>query len=345
MARTLDSHPVASPDSRRSPRASLDSAPPDRFSGGDPLASPHSEPPDRFSGGDTLAVGLGAAVDLFLAAKAAEGASPSTVEWYRYITGRAVRRLGPGRPLDGVGAPELRAWLLELRGTLSPESVAGFVRGLKAFGNWCAAEELGEAAGFRALRRPRVPRRLIAPFTDAELQGMLALAEPRERAVVLLLLDTGLRLAELLQLRVGDLRPDGTVRVMGKGSRERIVPVGATARRAVVRYVAGRGGARPGDALFVGARGAPIERRMLQKAIADLGRRAGVGTRCSPHTFRHTFARSFLVNGGDVFSLQQILGHTTLDMVRRYVSLTEADLVARHRVASPADRLARGRST
>ncbi len=290
-------------------------------------------------------MGLGTAVDLFLAAKAAEGASPNTVEWYRYITSRAVRRLGPGRPLDGVGAPELRAWLLELRETLSPESVAGFVRGLKAFGNWCAAEELGEAAGFRALRRPRVPRRLIAPFTDAELQGMLALAEPRDRAVVLLLLDTGLRLAELLQLRVGDLRPDGTVRVMGKGSKERIVPIGATARRAVVRYIAGRGAAsRPGDALFVGARGAPIERRMLQKAIADLGRRAGVGTRCSPHTFRHTFARSFLVNGGDVFSLQQILGHTTLDMVRRYVSLTEADLVARHRVASPADRLARGRS-
>ncbi|MHB8958350.1 MAG: tyrosine-type recombinase/integrase [Candidatus Limnocylindrales bacterium] len=287
-------------------------------------------------------MGLGAAVDLFLATKAAEGASPNTVEWYRYITGRAVRRLGPGRPLDGVGAPELRAWLLELRETLSPESVAGFVRGLKAFGNWCAAEELGEAAGFRALRRPRVPRRLIAPFTDAELQRMLALAEPRERAVVLLLLDTGLRLAELLQLRVGDLRPDGTVRVMGKGSKERIVPVGATARRAVVRYVAGRG-ARAGDALFVGARGGPIQRRTLQRALADLGRRAGVGTRCSPHTFRHTFARSFLVNGGDVFSLQQILGHTTLDMVRRYVSLTEADLVARHRVASPADRLARGR--
>ena len=327
MASTPDSYPVRSPDSRRNRRASLDSVAPDHFSGGDPLA-----------------VGLGTAVDLFLAAKAAEGASPNTVEWYRMITGRAVRRLGPGRPLDGVGAPELRAWLLELRATLSPESIAGYVRGLKAFGNWCAAEELGEAAGFRALRRPRVPRRLIAPFTDAELQRMLALAEPRERAIVLLLLDTGLRLAEAQQLRVGDLRPDGTVRVMGKGSRERIVPVGATARRAVVRYVAGRRAARPGDALFVGARGGPIQRRTLQRAIADLGRRAGVGTRCSPHTFRHTFARSFLVNGGDVFSLQQILGHTTLDMVRRYVSLTEADLVARHRAASPADRLARGRS-
>ncbi len=324
MAGSPDSYPVVSPDTKRNRRASLDSVASDRLSGGDPFA-----------------VGLGAAVDLFIAAKAAEGASPRTLEWYRYINGRAVRRFGPTRPLDGVGAAELRAWLLELRQTLAPESIAGYVRGLKAFGNWCAAEELGTAPGFRALRRPRVPRRLIAPFTDAELQRLLAIAEPRERAIVLLLLDTGLRLAEVTPLRVGDLRPDGTIRVMGKGSKERIVPLGVTARRAVVRYVAGRGAARPGDALFVGARGRPIQRRTLQRAIADLGRRAGVGTRCSPHTFRHTFARSFLVNGGDVFSLQQILGHTTLDMVRRYVSLTEADLVARHRAASPADRLAR----
>ncbi len=328
MASSPDSHPVSSLDSRRNPRASLDSIAPDHLSGADPFA-----------------VGLGAAVDLFLAAKAAEGASPRTIEWYRYINGRAVRRFGPDRPLDGVGAPELRAWLLELRATLSPESIAGYVRGLKAFGNWCAAEELGTAPGFRALRRPRVPRRLIAPFTDAELQRLLAIAEPRERALILLLLDTGLRLAEVTGLRVGDLRPDGTMRVMGKGSKERIVPLGATARRALMRYVAERGVVRPADPLFMGRWGRPLCRKSIQVAVADLGRRAGVATRCSPHTFRHTFARSYLVNGGDVFSLQQILGHTTLDMVRRYVSLTEADLVARHRVASPADRLARGRST
>ena len=253
MAGSPDSYPVRSPDSRRNPRASLDSG-----------------APDRFSGADSLAVGLGAAVDLFIAAKAAEGASPRTIEWYRYALGRAVRRLGPGRPIDGVGAPELRE-------SLSPESIAGYVRGLKAFGNWCAAEELGTAAGFGALRRPRVPRRLIAPFTDAELQRLLALAEPRERAIVLLLLDTGLRLAEVTPLRVGDLRPDGTVRVMGKGSKEGIVPIGVTARRAILRYVAERGAARPADPLFLGVRGGPIGRRTLQIAIADLGRRAGVG--------------------------------------------------------------------
>jgi integrase/recombinase XerC len=287
----------------------------------------------------SLAIQLGASVDFFCAAKAAEGASPRTVEWYRMILVRAVRRFGAARPVDAIPAAELRAWTLELRETLAPESIAGYVRGLKAFGNWCASEELATASGFRSLRRPKVPRRLIAPFSDAELRSLLALADARERALALVLLDTGLRLSELVSLRVGDVRPDGTLRVMGKGSKERIVPIGASARRSLVRYLGTRSNAAAGDPLFCGRWGRRLTARGVQLAIARLGRRAAVGTRCSPHTFRHTFARGYLVNGGDVFSLQQILGHATLDMVRRYVSLSEADLVARHRTASPADRL------
>jgi site-specific recombinase XerD len=293
--------------------------------------------------GGVLAIGIGAAAGFFCAAKAAEGASPRTVEWYRMILIRAVRRFGEARPVDAIPATELRAWLLELRSSLAPESVAGYVRGLKAFGNWCVAEELAAASGLRALRRPHVPQRLIAPFSDAELRSLLALGDERERALVLLFLDTGLRLSELASLRVGDVRPDGTLHVMGKGSKERIVPLGTTARRALVRYLGTRAIVRPADPLFVGRYGAPLSKRGIHYAIARLGRRAGVRTRCSPHTFRHTFARGYLVNGGDVFSLQQILGHATLDMVRRYVTLSEADLVARHRTASPADRLAGAR--
>jgi site-specific recombinase XerD len=319
-----DSSPVCSPDYARPATTSLDSGSPNTNSGDGPIA-----------------VGLGAAVDLFLATKAAEGLSPRTIEWYRMIASRAVGRFGSDRAVDAVGSADLRRWLLELRQTLAPESIAGYVRGLKAFGHWCAAEELAAAAGFRTLRRPKVPRKLIAPFSDGELQRMLALAGPRERALALLLLDTGLRVAEVAVLRVGDLRPDGTIRVLGKGAKERMVPLGATARRAVVRYLAGRVGVGPADPLFVGRYGERLSLRGIQYAFRRLGRRAGVATRCSPHTFRHTFARSYLVNGGDVFSLQQILGHTTLDMVRRYVSLSEADLVARHRTASPADRFGR----
>ena len=96
---------------------------------------------------------------------------------------RAVRRFGEARPVHAIPAAELWAWLLELRATLAPESIAGYVRGLKAFGNWCDAEEVAAAAGFRGLRRPKVPGRLIAPFSDPDLQSLLALAD-RGRAGV-----------------------------------------------------------------------------------------------------------------------------------------------------------------
>jgi len=111
MRSSPDSTPVCSPDSVGPSGGSLDSFGP-------------------------IPIGLGAAVDLFCAAKAAEGASPRTVEWYRMILIRAVRRFGEARPVDAIPAAELRAWLLELRASLAPESIAGYVRGLKAFGNW-----------------------------------------------------------------------------------------------------------------------------------------------------------------------------------------------------------------
>jgi site-specific recombinase XerD len=139
-------------------------------------------------------------------------------------------------------------------------------------------------------------------------------------------------------LRLGDLRSDGTVKVRGKGSRERIVPVGSTARSAIIRYLGQRGAGRPDDALFLGRRGA-LDARGIQQVVRRMKNRIGVTGRLSPHSLRHTFARSYLINGGDVFSLQRILGHATLDMVKRYVALADADLTTRHRSASPADHL------
>jgi hypothetical protein len=114
MRSAPDSTPTCAPDSFDAPGIALDS-------------------------GGVLAIGIGAATDFFCAAKAAEGASPRTVEWYRMILVRAVRRFGEARPVDAIPAAELRAWLLDLRASLAPESIAGYVRGLKAFGNWCAA--------------------------------------------------------------------------------------------------------------------------------------------------------------------------------------------------------------
>jgi site-specific recombinase XerD len=255
------------------------------------------------------------------------------------ITTRLVRALGADRAVDGVHPAELREWLVEFRATLAPISVAGYVRTLRVLGNWLAAEGLASADALRGLRRPRVPHKVIEPVADDVLRRLLAICSVRDRAIVLLMIDTGLRVSEVASVRLGDLRPDGTLKVQGKGSRERIVPVGSTARKAIVRYLGQRGPGKADAALFLGRKG-EISSRGLQHMVRRLKGRVGVTGRLSPHSLRHTFARSYLVNGGDVFSLQRILGHTSLDMVKRYVALADADLVVRHAAASPADRLA-----
>lgn len=302
------------------------------------LWAPDSGRPDRWASDSKGRLILGRAVELFLGAKAAEGASPRTIEWYRMILVRLVRSIGQDRAVDGLDPAELRAWLVELRTTLAPVSVAGYVRTLRVLGNWLAAEGLAEAAALRGLRRPRVPHKVIEPVADDVLRRLLSICSVRDRAIVLLMIDTGLRVSEVASIRLGDLRADGTLKVQGKGSRERMVPVGSTARQAIVRYLGQRGPGRPDDALFLGRRG-EISARGLQQMVRRLKGQVGVTGRLSPHSLRHTFARSYLVNGGDVFSLQRILGHTTLDMVKRYVALADVDLVTRHAVASPADRL------
>lgn len=281
-----------------------------------------------------------AAIEAFLTARAAEGASPATVTWYRMVLGRAARDLGPRRQLDDLRPDEVRAWLVTLRQSLAPISVAGYVRGLKAFGNWCATEGLAHAQALRALRRPRVPHKVIEPLTDDALHRLLNLGSLRDRAIVLLLLDTGLRVSELAGLRRSDLRPDGSVKVTGKGARERIVPVGSTARQALLRYLRTLEPLEPDDRILRSARGGrPLDAKGIQSIFKRLKTKAGIPGRCSPHLLRHTFARSFLMNGGDAFSLQRMLGHSTLDMVKRYVALADTDLAARHRQASPADHL------
>ncbi len=182
--------------------------------------SPDSRAPDSWLAGAWAPdsgpgqLPFGRAVELFLAAKGAEGASPKTTEWYRMVLGRATRDPGADRALDALTAAEVRDWLLTLRQTLAPISVAGYVRGLKVFGNWCAIEELAAAKALRTLRRPRVPHKLVEPLTDDALRRLLDGASIRDRAILLLFLDTGLRLSELAGLRTADLRADGSVKVM-----------------------------------------------------------------------------------------------------------------------------------
>jgi len=158
----------------------------------------------------------------------------------------------------------------------------------------------------------------------------------------MLLLDTGLRIGELINLRMEDVHMDeGFLKVIGKGKKERIVPIGSNAQRALQRYLF-RYRSKPIyqeiDNVFLSAYGKPLTENSIKLIFVRLAKRSGV-YRLHAHLCRHTFATRFLINGGDVFILQQILGHSTLEMVRHYVNLASSHVAIQHQRFSPMDRI------
>lgn len=200
------------------------------------------------------------------------------------------------------------------------------------------------------LRPPVVRADQIEPFTDEQVKALLGTAKQsrnpkRDVAIVLLLMDGGLRASELIGMKVGDLdfRERSCV-VTGKGNKRRLVPFGASTTRALYAYLRERP-RNDDEFLFTSDRGTTtgeaLTRSGLLQLVKRLGRAAGVAS-AHPHKFRHTFAISFLRNGGNPFALQTMLGHSDLAMTRRYSAIAEADVVNQHRKYSPADRLMRG---
>jgi integrase/recombinase XerD len=290
------------------------------------------------------------AIDEFVTALAIEGKADRTVAVYSARLRRfAEWCAGHGKTEPGaLSATDLRAYITHLQasgggnGMPRQNAVVG-----KAFSKWLAAEGKVHNDPFATVRLPRPSRKIPEPFSDEEVKLLLKATRStrnlqRDKAILLLLLDSGLRVSELARLEVERIHfENGTAaaKVLGKGGKERMVPIGREATRQLRRYL----GDRRSGWLFPGRNGKPLGVRRLEYIIEECARLAGVnGKRCSPHTFRHTFARKYLLNGGDPFSLQQILGHSSLQTVRLYVNLWSTDIQAQHRKYSPADRLLRG---
>ena len=183
-----------------------------------------------------------------------------------------------------MSVAEGRAFVVSLQEAgLSPSSFAGFVRGLRPFSAWCAAEGLVAEDPLRRLPRPQVPSRLIGTLGPLELERLLAVASRRDRLIIALLLDTGLRLSELAGLRIGDLLPDGYLRVRGKGGKERLVPLGSVTEARLPDYLAHsrpRPIGRDVDHVFLARDGRPLTSAAIQhaaspRASAGCGRAAG----------------------------------------------------------------------
>ena len=198
------------------------------------------------------------------------------------------------------------------------------------------------------LKPPKISKKIVTTLSDQEIESIINTLSPinpseaRNQTIFMILLDSGLRIGELVNLKMGDVHmDDGFLKVMGKGKKERIVPIGRSAQRALQRYFFRyrSNPTLPGvDNAFLSIHGKPLTENSIKLMFARLAQRSGV-QRLHAHLCRHTFATRFLINGGDVFTLQQILGHSTLEMVRHYVNLASNHIAMQHQRFSPLDRL------
>lgn len=247
-----------------------------------------------------------------------------------------------------VQGDHIRAYISERRAAgWKDETVDSAFRILKTLFRWLEREGLLFQNPMARVDRPKRERRLIRPFSEEQLRAFLS-AIPRRTAVgsrdfalASLLADTGVRISEALSIRCRDVNfGESCARVLGKGRRERALPLGQATKRALLDWLKCRGEIPGMELLICNRFGQPLNKRTVCDAFHEYGRRAGIeGVRCSPHTLRHTFAIMYLRNGGDVLTLQKILGHSTLDMTKRYAEVADSDALRRHRDASPLDRL------
>lgn len=254
---------------------------------------------------------------------------------------------GNPQPLN-VKADAIRSYLEDMRakGWKDATTDSAF-RILRTLFRWLEREGLIIVNPMRNVERPRQEKRLIRPFSEQQLRAFLgaintkAVVGIRDFALCVLLADTGLRVSEALGLGVQDLDfGESVARVLGKGRRERIVPLGQTVKRALLDWLKVRGDIAGMDLVFCNRFGQSLKKRTVCDAFHKYGTDAGIdGVRCSPHTLRHTFAIAYLRNGGDVLTLQKILGHSTLEMTRRYAEVADSDVIKRHREASPLDKM------
>jgi len=286
------------------------------------------------------------AVESFFARCAARGLAEGTVAFYRQRLDsfrRYVEQHAPGTGPDEVTPALVRDFLGAERERTSAAGAHHARATLNAFFTHLLNEGLVADNPIAKVERVKASQKLVRPLAEEEIERLLSscgrgFLGARVRALLTLLVDTGLRASEACGLDLGDVDLNaGLLRVRhAKGGKERELPFGQAARAALLGYLAGRG-ELPTAALFVTHFGDRLDRGDLRRILKQAGDRAGVSN-LHPHRLRHTAATLFLRGGGNLFSLQRMLGHSSLTMVRRYAEVTQSDLVEQHRACSPGDR-------
>lgn len=287
--------------------------------------------------------------------KALDGAAANTLRAYEadvsgFLAFLAVHHgeaLGLGR-LKDTSQSDMRAFLAQIRGAgSSARSAARTLSAVKGFYRWLSEREGFDATAVLAARSPRYQRKLPRPLAEDAARAVIGtVAEmaredwvaARDAAVVTLLYGCGLRISEALSLTGAEARLPAVLRIRGKGGKERIVPVLPAAQAAVADYVRlcpFPVADEPAAALFRGARGGPLNPRLIARAM-ELARGAlGLPASATPHALRHSFATHLLAAGGDLRAIQELLGHASLSTTQAYTAVDAARLMEVYEKAHP----------
>ena len=286
----------------------------------------------------------------FILDRQARNYTPSTLRWYRrctaiwsdYLRAQNIPRV------EDVTPTHIRRFIIHLNEHgHSPGGVVTIFTGVKAFLRWYADEY--SPPGWNPLAKVKPPKRTrerLAPLALDHFNAMVdscprrTFRGDRDRAILLLLLDTGLRHQELTDLAVGDVDPiNGQVVVrMGKGRKGRAVFIGARTRRALLAYYRHRDQLDDDAPLWVKSDGKKLTKAGIRQSVRRAAQRAGVDEP-GMHEFRRAFAINSLRNGMDVATLQRLLGHSSIEVVNRYLALVEDDLRAAHSKYGVVDNL------
>jgi integrase/recombinase XerD len=262
------------------------------------------------------------AVETYLADLSVAGRAKTTVSLYRYLLTGLIKRVGPGRRLMSLHREDIVDFLGQVKGRGGAQSYVNLTgHCLKTFLTWAVRQDYLKANPMDGMILPKEHPQPRRPFTDDEIRRLMAAATtPLAHAVVLILLDTGVRASELTGLRLEDVDfQAGVLMVHGKGDKERVVALNPVPCEALRAYLASR--AQEDGAIWP----EHFNRKALAYLLDCLGRQAHLA-RIHPHLFRHTFATRFLAETGNPLALQALLGHSTLDMVRRYVATEQGNL-------------------
>jgi integrase/recombinase XerD len=261
--------------------------------------------------------------------------------WHELVT--AIGARGPG----DVTPRQLREWVFSLKdGGLAPTSIRRAQSAVRTYYAFLMADGAVSADPTDRLESPTVARTLPSFLSVDEVGRLLEAPDQtrplywRDRAILELLYASGVRVSELVELPISALDlEEGIATVVGKGAKERIVPIGAPARRAVERYLRdvrpaldrGRGAGR----VLLNARGRPLRREAVWTLVADAARRAGIAKPVSPHTLRHTFATHLVEGGADLAAVQELLGHADISTTQIFTHLDRDFLREVHRRFHP----------